>query len=71
MRPETRDWLFLMGKTILLVIGGILFVAGLVDLVVDGPDAQNLGALLVGLALAVPPLALAFREALAQARKGG
>lgn len=71
MRDETRDWLKLMAKSFLMVVGGILFVAGLVDLVVTRrPGVRNMGALLVGLAMCVPPLAFAFREALAEARKG-
>lgn len=70
MREETRDWLFLTGKTLLLVGGGILVVAALVELVVGGPSALALGVLAAGLLLAVPPLALAFRDAVREARKG-
>lgn len=70
MREDAKDWLFLMGKSILLILGGILFVAGLLDLVVDGYSHLAAGVLAVGLALAVPPLGLAFRDALREAKKG-
>lgn len=67
---ERRDWLFLMGKTLVLIVGSVLVVAALVDLVVDGWSWGTVSVLLVGLALAVPPIALAFRDALREARKG-
>lgn len=70
MRAEVRDWLFLMGKSVLLVVGGILVVAALVDLVVVGWNLRATLVLLLGLALAVPPLAFAFLDALKQAKKG-
>lgn len=71
-----------MGKSILFVIGGILVLAALVDLRVgepwfeggEGPlDTFERSAglvLLAGLAIALPPLVLAFRDALREARKG-
>lgn len=67
-RREIRDYLVLMAKSVLVILGGILIMAGLVDLVVDGPDGRNLGALGVGLLLAVPPVAFAFREAVRAGR---
>lgn len=70
MRAEVRDWLLLMGKSVLLVVGGILVVAALVDLVVVGWNLRATLVLLLGLALAVPPLAFAFLDALKQAKKG-
>lgn len=70
MRAEVRDWLLLMGKSALLVVGGILVVAALVDLVVVGWNLRATLVLLLGLALAVPPLAFAFLDALKQAKKG-
>lgn len=70
MREDVKDWLFLMGKSIVIVFGGILFVAGLLDLVVDGYSHLAAGVLALGLLLAVPPLAFAFRDALAEARRG-
>lgn len=69
-RQEIVDWILLMGKSVLLVVGGILVVAGLVDLVVAGWNLRASVVLLVGLALAVPPLAFAFRDAV-RATKGG
>lgn len=70
MRAEVRDWILLLGKSVLVVVGGILVVAALVDLVVAGPSVRTLVVLAVGLAFAVPPMAFAFRDALAEARKG-
>jgi hypothetical protein len=82
VRQETKDWLALIGKSILLVLGGILVLAALVDLAVGEPAfRRGEGALatfeqspalvlLLGLALALPPLGLAFRDALREARKG-
>lgn len=70
VRQDLKDWLVLMGKSVLFVLGGVLMLAGLVDLVVDGFSLLALGILLLGLALGVPPLALAFRDALREARKG-
>lgn len=67
---ERLDWLFLIGKTLLVIVGGILFVAGLVDLVVIGPTLQGTGVLFLGLALAGPPIAFAFRDAVKEAKKG-
>lgn len=59
-----------MGKSVVLIIGGILTVAALVDIVVIGWNLRATLVLLVGLALAVPPLAFAFRDALREAKKG-
>lgn len=70
MREEVRDWLLLMGKSVLFVIGGVLVMAGAVDLVVDGFGWLAFGVLLLGLLLAVPPLAFAFGDALREARRG-
>lgn len=70
MREEVRDWLFLMGKSLLLIVGGILTVAALVDLSVIGWNTRAVLVLLAGLALALPPLALAFRDAVKEAKKG-
>lgn len=70
MREDVRDWILLMGKSILMVVGGILVLAGLVDLIVERGSLRGAVALLVGLLLAVPPLAFAFRDAAREARKG-
>lgn len=70
MRAEVKEWLFLMGKTLLLVVGGVLLAAALVELIVGGFSWLALGILALGLALAVPPLAFAFRDAVREARKG-
>jgi len=70
MRDEVRDWLLLMGKSVLAVIGAILVVAALVDLVVAGWSLRTAAVLAVGLAMCVPPVAFAFRDALREARKG-
>lgn len=71
-----------MGKSALFVVGGILTMAALVQLAVGGAwfvrgagivDTFEKSAglvLLSGLALCLPPLALAFRDALREARKG-
>lgn len=70
VRDETRDWLLLMGKSALMVVGGILVMAGLVDLVVlKGRTPRGFVVLALGLLLAVPPLAFAFRDALRDARR--
>lgn len=71
MREDQKDWLLLMGKSMLFVLGGVLVVAGLVDLVVAGPNLRAGSVLAVGLLLSVPPLALAFRDAVRAARRGG
>lgn len=70
VRQETKEWLLLMGKSALFVLGGILIAAGLVDLVVDGFTWLAGGVLALGLLLAVPPLAFSFRDAYREARKG-
>jgi hypothetical protein len=71
--PATKESLALVGKSLLFVLGGIVAVAALVQLVVSGPEWEAALYLLVGLALMVPPLALAFRDAVRNARavKGG
>lgn len=81
MREDLRDWLVLMGKSVLFVFGGLLVVAALVELAVGGPwfvRGETLSqtfeksaglVLLFGLALCLPPLAFAFRDALKEARK--
>lgn len=67
---EVRDWIFLLGKSFLVIVGAILVIAALVDLSVAGWSWRATGALLVGLALAAPPMVFAFRDALREARKG-
>ena len=67
---EVRDWLFLMGKSLLVMIGVVLVAGGLVELVVAGLTRRGIGALLVGLLLCVPPMAFAFRDALREAKQG-
>jgi hypothetical protein len=57
-----------MGKSVVFVLGGILVMAGLVDLVVDGPGWLAAGILLLGLLCTVPFLWLAFRDAVRDAR---
>ena len=70
MRAEVKDWLFLIGKSILVVVGGILLTAALVDLSVTGFNTTAVLVLVVGALLALPPIALAFRDALREARAG-
>lgn len=70
MRPETKENLALAGKSVLLILGGIVASAAAVDLVVEGLRARTLAYLVVGLALAGVPLALAFRDAARAARAG-
>ena len=70
VREDLKDWLFLMGKSVVFVLGGILTVAALVDLVVAGPNWRAAGVLALGLALCIPPLAFAFRDAVRAARSG-
>lgn len=70
MRAETKEWLLLLGKTALLIVGGILVVAALVELYAGGPGVRAFVVLVAGLALAVPPLAFAYRDAVREARKG-
>lgn len=70
MRPETKEWLALMGKTLLLVVGGVVAVAALVDLVVAGWTLVAAAYLLAGLLLCIPPIAFAFRDAVRAARRG-
>ena len=69
MRPEMKDNLLLVGKSILLALGGLIAVAAIVELKVGGPSARAFEYLLVGLALAVPPLAFAFRDAVRAGRR--
>jgi hypothetical protein len=70
VRQEVKEWLWLTLKTLLLIVGGILVLAALVDLVVAGLSWLAVGILALGLALALPPLAFAFRDAYREARKG-
>jgi hypothetical protein len=67
---EAKDWFFLMGKSLLVLVGVVLVVGGLVELVVAGWTVRGIGALLVGLVLCVPPMTLAFRDAVREARQG-
>lgn len=69
MRPETKDGLLLAGKTVALVLGGILVMAGLVDLIVTGLTWEGALVLLVGLLLTGLPVGFAFRDALRHARR--
>lgn len=68
MRPETKDALALAGKSVLVVLGGVLVSAAAVDLAVDGWSGQAGAYLAVGLLLAGAPLALAFRSSLRAGR---
>lgn len=70
VHQETKDMLLLVGKSILLALGGLVAVAAVVDIRVDGPGRRNLVALVVGLSMAVPPLALAFRDAVRHGKRG-
>lgn len=70
MQAETKEWLLLTGKTLLLIVGGVLTVAALVELIVDGYSHVAAIVLAAGLALAVPPVGFAFRDAVREARKG-
>lgn len=69
MRQETKDNLALAGKSLLVIVGGLLVVAATVDLVVGGPRLRDLAYLLVGLLLSVPPVAFAFLDALKAGRR--
>lgn len=68
VREEVREWLLLMGKSVVFVVGGVLVMAGAVDLAVDGPGWLAAGVLLVGLLFTVPFLYFAFRDAVRDAR---
>lgn len=70
VRAETKEWLLLVGKTLLLIVGGIMTLAAAVELYAGGPSWLAFGMLALGLALALPPVAFAFRDALGEARKG-
>lgn len=70
MREDVRDWILLIGKSILFVIGGITATASVVELIVGGFSWLAVGYLAFGLALAVPPVVLAFRDAYVAAREG-
>lgn len=70
MRAETKEWLALLGKTLLLIVGGILVVAATLELYAAGPSLRAFLVLAAGLALALPPLAFAYRDAVREARKG-
>lgn len=69
MRADQKENLVLVGKSLLLVIGGIVALAAIVELKVGGPSLRALAYLLVGLALALPPLVLAFRDAARSKRR--
>ena len=68
MRAGVKDGLFLAGKTVLVLLGGILVSAATVDLAVEGFGVQAAIYLLAGLLLAGVPLGLAFRDAARHAR---
>ena len=70
MRAETKETFATLGRTLLFVVGFFLFVIGLLDLVVTGPAARAIVALLLGALLAGTPLGLALRDALRAARAG-
>lgn len=75
MREALRDWLSLGIKTIVFIVGGILILAALVEMAVGSPwfvrgatfsqtfEESPILVLLAGLLLAIPPLAIAFRDA--------
>lgn len=79
-RAAIREWLVTMGKSVVFLVGLVLVMAALVDLAVGGSfyrGGENLEetlkaspglVLLIGLALAVPPLAFAFRDAVRAGR---
>jgi len=69
VRQETKDNLALAGKSVLVIVGGLLVVASTVDLLVAGPRLRDFASLLVGLLLCVPPLALAFADAVKHGRR--
>jgi hypothetical protein len=71
VRAETKDNLALVGKSALFVIGGVLAISAIVQLNVSGWEGRAALYLVVGLAMMLPPLALAFRDAVRQAHKGG
>lgn len=60
----------LVGKSILLVIGGILAVAALVELSVGGWSVKAAAYLVVGLVLVGYPLGTAFRDAIRRPSQG-
>lgn len=69
MRQETKETLALWGKSLLMILGGILVSAATVDLVVTGFTPRGLAYLVAGLALAGLPLGLAFRDAVRHGRE--
>ncbi|MFA5860393.1 MAG: hypothetical protein WDA16_01730 [Candidatus Thermoplasmatota archaeon] len=69
MRAETKESIALVGKSVLLVLGGTISVAALVELGVGGPGVRAFVYLVAGLALAIPPLALSFRDAVRAKRR--
>lgn len=60
----------LVGKSILLVLGGILAIAALVELSVGGWSVKAAIYLVVGLALVGYPLGTSFRDAIRRPVKG-
>lgn len=65
---EVRDRFALVGKSILVILGGILVSAAAVDLIVAGWSLRAAGTLGVGLLFAGVPLGLAFRDAVRAGR---
>lgn len=70
MRPETRDHLALVGKSVLVAIGLVLVASAAVDVAVDGWAPASGITLLVGLLFMGFPLASAFSQAVRAARRG-
>lgn len=69
MQAETKETLLLLGKSLLLIVGGLFAVAALVELRVGGSSPRAWGTLALGLLLALPPLGLAFRDAARSRRR--
>lgn len=81
VREALRDWLSLITKTGLFIVGGILVLAALLEMAVGTPwyarggtaletfEKSPILVLLAGLLLAIPPLAIAFRDSLHAARQ--
>ncbi|MHB8605062.1 MAG: hypothetical protein ACYDCK_07360 [Thermoplasmatota archaeon] len=72
-RAARKESLGLVLKTILILVGTVLFLAGGADFGASFGEHRapwrGLALLVVGLSMVVTPLALAFREALAAKRR--
>ena len=81
-RAAVAGWLWLGVRSFLFLVGGVLVLAALTEIFVGGTwfvrgetfaetfEQSAVLLLLLGLAMTVPPLAFAFRDAVREARKG-